>query len=654
MRRSLAFAITAALLSAAACSWGGGHGTATTMTTSAPLPANVTVRPCGPASRDRCGVIEVPLLRDAPNGSTIGVHFRVFAHTDPSAPVQEPIVAFEGGPGYGTIASASDYRFMLGHLLASHDLILMDQRGTGASDAIACRDLQHQIGDEVEAAAACAHHLGDAANAYGSAAAADDLAAILNALGIWRVDAYGDSYGSYLAQVFALRHPDRTRALVLDGAYDDSFDPLARDAAASLRHAWATLCARAGTCPGILGQISAFEERLETRPLTGTSEDADGTRVQVRLTPASLAQLLYDATYTFVIYRDFPAALEALEHGDEAPMLRLAAEDLGSTSPGNDVSAYSEGADIAVSCHDYPVVWDRAAPFSEREQQLDQVLDGLYPAAFAPLSNRAWLDSVYEQQLVEGCLHWPAPRAGDDSMVPTRLPHPRLPVLVLNGEFDITTPPSDARAAAKAWPDSTYVQVANEVHVTAIDDYEGCASSIVRRFVRTLDAGNTSCAKRTPQIHVVAAFPRSAAEAPQAQRGERGDASTPLDRQVAWVAGETVGDALTRWWGLMYGTVGHGLRGGTFTVKGGYLTYAEPLVLTLHGLRFTDDVAVSGHVVWHRRVARVVANLDVQGPSGSGHLVLSFGTNRFAGDSTIHGNLGGREISVRLQQLWTT
>ena len=39
------------------------------------------------------------------------------------------------------------------------------------------------------------------------------------ALGIGRVDLYGDSYGSYAAQAFALRYPGRLRTLVLDGTY---------------------------------------------------------------------------------------------------------------------------------------------------------------------------------------------------------------------------------------------------------------------------------------------------------------------------------------------------------------------------------------------------------------------------------------------------
>ena len=651
--RRLLLAIAAVALIATACTFGTSAGTPTMVVTSAALPPGVSISACTREPQDRCGTIRVPLHREGSAPGTITVHFRVLEHTDASADVREPIVAFEGGPGYGSTSSATSYRFMLGPLLATHDLILMDQRGTGASGAIDCRELQRQIGNYETAAADCARELGDSANAYGSAAAADDMAAILDALDVWRVDVYGDSYGSYLAQVFALRHPDRTRAVVLDGTFDDSFDPLARDAAASLRNAWATLCRRAGTCPGILGNIRRFEQQLQARPLVGNARDADGTWHHVRLTAPGLAQLLYDATYSFTIYRDFPAALAALSAGDDVPMLRLAAEDLPSTSPGGDVHVYSEGAYIAVSCHDYPLVWDRAQSVADRTRQLDQVLDGLSPHAFAPFSNGAWLDSLYEYELVYGCLRWPAPDATDHTELPTRLPHPDTPVLVLNGGSDVTTPPSDARTAAAAWPNATYVLFANEIHVTAIGDYERCSSTIARRFIRTLHAGDTACAAKTPRIHVVSAFPRSVRDAPQAGRG-RGDRSEPADRKVAWVVGETVGDALSHWWSLMYGAVGHGLRGGTFTVKGGYYTYANPLVLTLNRVRFTDDVAVSGTVTWLRRAATVVADLQVESPADPGHVWLVFGTNRFARGATIRGTLGGRPISLRLGQLWST
>ncbi|WP_187352057.1 alpha/beta hydrolase [Allosaccharopolyspora coralli] len=46
--------------------------------------------------------------------------------------------------------------------------------------------------------------------------AADDLAAVLDDCGVSRAVIYGTSYGSYLAQAFGVRHPDRVAGMVLD------------------------------------------------------------------------------------------------------------------------------------------------------------------------------------------------------------------------------------------------------------------------------------------------------------------------------------------------------------------------------------------------------------------------------------------------------
>ena len=358
----------------------------------------------------------MPLLRGVPTGRTIDVHFRIFEHTDATAAVQEPIVAFEGGPGYSTIDSSDYYRFMLGPLLATHDLILMDQRGTGASDAIACPDLQHEIGTYVDAVAACAHQLGEAANAYGSAAVADDLASILDALGVLarrRVRgllrelpraglraASPEPHASRRAgrhlrrlvrsartrrrRVAAARLGDALRSrrhLPGHPRSDLALRTTARDATAGRRRRGCRRQPGAGAAHAGVARTTPVRRHLHVRDLRRLPGRPPGVR------PGDDAPMLRAS-------RRRP--------GDDAPMLRLAAEDLGSTSPGNDVTAYSEGDAAAVSCHDYPVVWDRAAPFAEREHQLDQVLDGLPATAFAPFSNDAWLDSVYEYELVNG------------------------------------------------------------------------------------------------------------------------------------------------------------------------------------------------------------------------------------------------------------
>ncbi len=50
-------------------------------------------------------------------------------------------------------------------------------------------------------------------------AAADDLAAALDAEGVAKATVYGASYGTFLAQIFAVRHPERVNALVLDSPH---------------------------------------------------------------------------------------------------------------------------------------------------------------------------------------------------------------------------------------------------------------------------------------------------------------------------------------------------------------------------------------------------------------------------------------------------
>ena len=128
---------------------------------------------------------------------------------------------------------------MLGPLRRQHDLIVMDNRGTGSSGAINCQRLQAGKGLYLREVGRCARKLGAAANAYGTGAAADDLAAVLDTLGVPLVDVYGDSYGTYFSQAFAVRHRDRVRAVVLDAAYAvEGFDPWIREETAALRFAW--------------------------------------------------------------------------------------------------------------------------------------------------------------------------------------------------------------------------------------------------------------------------------------------------------------------------------------------------------------------------------------------------------------------------------
>ena len=604
-------------------------------------------KPCRDDKRARCGNIRVPLYRAAPNGGgrKLRVHFRVFPRTDRSKRALEPIVTVEGGPGYPSIGTADDYLFMLGPLRRRHDMIVVDNRGTGRSGVINCPRLQAGKGVYEREVGRCARRLGRAANAYGTGAAADDLAAVLDKLGVPVVNIYGDSYGTYFSQTFAVRHRERVRAVVLDAAYAvEGFDPWIRQQSISQRYAWPEVCRRTVGCSeDVLATLGRWAVELDRNPLVGVGVDADGGRHRVRVDGAALGQIVGDGSYYYTIYRDLLAALRAHERGDSEPLLRIAAEDLPFTG-GGPVRDYSEGAYAAVACHDYPTLWDVSASIPERRRQYAAARAALEPDAYAPFPNDIWLRSLYINQQVKGCIEWPAPRYPDPP-VPPGATYPDVPVLVLYGDLDVITPLGDSEAAAALFPNSTLVVVRNVNHVTALADYPGCAVGIMRRFLTALAPGDTSCAERRPEVHVVPEFPARAAGAPEAQSAGGGDRSRARERRAAWSAAWAVGDAVARWW-LMYGFDGHGLRGGTFTTTGEYLAYT-PVRFRLRDSRFVSDVPVSGHVTWNRRRGRVTARLRLGG-AVSGRLRLAWSLNETRAVASLRGRLGGRRVLLNM------
>jgi hypothetical protein len=142
-------------------------------------------------------------------------------------------------------------------------------------------------------------------------------------------------------------------------------------------------------------------------------------------------------------------------------------------------------------------------------------------------------------------------------------PSPRSPSR--RSDLDNITATSGARVVASRFPRSRFVEIQNQVHVSALGDRGGCAAPIVRRFVRTLDAGDTNCAARTAEVRVVDRFPRHSPGAVAAD-SRPGDRSTVPGRRVAAVAAATVADAIQRWQ-LNYGGTSRGLLRARWNVR---------------------------------------------------------------------------------------
>ncbi len=630
----------------------GTDGTGSTTTTVAgaldvtkPLTlGSVTLDPCTDVTGAWCGSIKVPLDRAAPESDQISVGFELHPRSDSSTASQGTIVAIEGGPGFSSTGSRDSYLALFDPIMDHHDLLLVDDRGTGRSSPLNCSDLQ-QGDDSLGAAAACMKQLGSAADDYGAAAVADDLAAVLDALGAGHIDLYGDSYGTFVAQAFAARHGDRLTSLVLDSAFPVvGGDPFHADRVPSMLRAFDTVCARSVTCAAqgtpTSDRIRALLASLRESPVRLSTTDADGQTVEVSADPVSLLSLTLSAATDWTVYRELDAAATSWLAGDHDPLIRLLTHDASYTSD-DSLSVYSAGVALSATCSDYPTVFDPTSSNTDRLTQIDRAVGtqaAAHPETFEPWTENEWHASTADE--LDQCATWPAPDRVDPP-AGNAPKFPDVPTLVLAGDLDTLTPPSEGEAAAALFPDATFVKLANTGHVTALDDTWGCASVIVTDFVAAGKVGDTTCASTIPEIRTVDRFPLHAADATAATAAP-GDASTDADRQIAAVAVGQVGDSLAQW-GVMTGDDGTGLRGGTFRVDEG-----DTLTLHFKGTKLADDVTVDGTATIDQATGKIDANLDVTSGSTTGTIVASWNASDVEASATARGTLDGRPVSVTM------
>jgi pimeloyl-ACP methyl ester carboxylesterase len=659
MRRRISRRIVGALVGAAA-----------TLTPATAVAQVATPAPCSPdAGSDAvCGTVAVPLDRADPRHGTIAIAYELHRHTDRSRPSLGTIVTSIGGPGGSNIAARDLWLEQFGSLLDRRDLLLVDHRGIGRSEAINCPGLQHVRGDQAAAAAACGRSLGAAADRYGSGDVADDIDDVRAALSIDKLDYYGDSYGAVDVRAYALRHADHLRSVILDSPMVPGDNTFLREWARWAARVQVRVCRRSPSCSAAARRPAAtlawLTHHLRAHPFSGVGRDADGRRHRVHVNETTVLGVLYNdnfGPFPFLNQGELTAAAQALRHGDRVPLLRLVAESPAPTDFGDPAGSTSVGAGYAVYCTDSTFVWDKRASVATRRHQYASALAALPTRATAPFAPAAWATFVKQQPITiepagDACISWPAPQRPNPPF-PLHARFPNIPALVLNSELDLI-PLRQAKALTRLFPEVTFVKVANAHHVTGW--WNPCAAAIERRFIATLAAGNTSCAAnpRAPfhapgapvtrfvPFHGVRSFPRLAADAPPARvAGRSVDRSTRAERRVATAAWSAVEDAVMRSM-RMSGRTGRGLRGGSFKVR----RFTHATTLRYHATRFTTDVLVTGRATLRTRTNRLRAAVKVAAPGGED------GRLRFAGVIfdparplvTIRGRLGGHRFSLQV------
>ena len=614
-------------------------------------PPNVTPATCPEPTADLCGYVPVPLDRRYPNGAQIQIYFERYPHTGGGTAESAILVNF-GGPGFATTNAERDFaQFVFAPNLDVHDLLLVDNRGTGLSTAIDCQELQHGTAGFAKSEVDCIAQLGLAASRYATGDIAQDIEAVRTALGYDQVDFYGGSYGGADATAYAARYGDHLRSVVLDA-------PLSTPGMNELlrlhfrTHADPRMvrldCLRSPLCSADQSDpddtLTGLIQYIQQHPLEGDTHDANGNPVHVRIDEDAL--LNFVITYpagAFVNTGEILASAQALKSGDSAPLLRLAAEGFFTlVGDSGDPTFYSNGDFYANGCMDAIEPWDWSQPISERMEQYDEAVADLPSDYYAPFSKSAPTGILFSD-FGRQCFWWERPTPPSPIVPPnTNLTH--APTLVLDGDLDNRVPYDETSEVAELFPNSTNVIVAEAGHETV--GWTQCAHNLITQFIENLQAGDTSCAN-TPETvwPAVGRFPFLVADARPAAVDSSGTNQIGLEeRKTVSVAVATAFDALQR--SLIGSGSGVGLRGGTFqTVFGGATWFSTT---TLTNCSFSTDLIVNGTLNWGYDNS-ILADLTVSGTGTAGgtlHITGFFENPGPVGNFSVTGTLGGKQVAT--------
>ena len=408
--------------------------------------------PChvsGVAALASCGQVEVPVDWSVEGGASLSLAVAVLPPSGGAAE-HAPLYLLAGGPGQAASDLGPLVTAAMRGMREGREVVLVDQRGTGRSAPFGCRgeDLPADIQGAALAEICLASAPGDPAH-FTSADFVRDLDAVRADLGHEVVDLWGASYGTRAALRYAKAHPDRVRAMVLDGVAPPSVPIFAGEAGTFGDALQATFdaCASDEACAGAFPDLAAsFREArnaLDAAPVTvrssvgGEDVEVDGTL---------FANGLRGALYAPQTAALLPLVLARAAEGELGPWKALA--------EAGGFGGIDYGLFLSVMCtEEAPRTRGQIAP-----------PDG----AFA---------STFDLSLREACSAWPAAPYPDGFEADVAVP---VPTLLLSGALDPITPPASAEAAMRALPNAVHLVAPFAGHgVTA----HGCGATLIEDFL---------------------------------------------------------------------------------------------------------------------------------------------------------------------------
>jgi pimeloyl-ACP methyl ester carboxylesterase len=443
------------------------------------------LRPCRlPAIDEKllCGELTVFENRQTRAGRTIGLNVVVLPAFDQKTKA-EPLFDLAGGPGAASTDAVNFYAKDGRDYRRRHDVVLVDQRGTGKSNGLKAKTREKRPQDfltemyplnYVKNLRQILEQRADLTQ-YTTSIAMDDLDDVRAWLGYDQINLIGLSYGTRAALVYIRQHPDRVRTATLIGVAPTYLKMPMYHAQAAARAMDLLLqeCEQDVQCheafPEIRDDWTNVIAQLEREPAKveySPPDKSDSVMLEVQ------RGVFGEKIRTWMYGRDqasrIPLIIHQAAHGDFGPFLR---EAIGPSIP----DFIADGMYLSVTCAE-------DVPFINQTE-----------AAKLNAGNPFGNYRVFQQ--TRACSMWPEGKIPADFREPVSS---NIPVLIFSGNMDPVTPPQRGEEVARYLPNSRHVVIPQAGHgVDGLTEPE-CVDRIIMEFMEKGDAKqlNVSCVER--------------------------------------------------------------------------------------------------------------------------------------------------------------
>jgi pimeloyl-ACP methyl ester carboxylesterase len=446
---------------------------------------SVPLQPCRTVDGNTeglCGKYEVYENRQSQSGRKIALNIIVLPAIS-DKPAADPWFALAGGPGQ----SAVDAYPLTGYttkIRQQRDVVLVDQRGTGASNPLPCELRDPKIAQEIlgesmvlEKVRACRNELEKKADLtqYTTSIFADDLDDVRQAMGYDKINLFGGSYGTRAALVYLRRHGEHVRTIALEGVAPPQYRiPLAfpKTTQGSVDQLIAR-CAADEAChkdfPDLKKEFQAIVDKLEKSPAHFDVDNGAAGTQPVTLSRGMFVAALRPLLYIPGLLSEFPYMIHRVYQDDWSIYATAVLQVRNAIDKQID-----RGMFLSVVCaEDVP---------GTTEEMIRRDTAGTY------------LGDSQVRAYQKACGDWVQGAIPKDYYAPIRS---AVPVLLISGALDPATPPKASEQAAKDLSNSRVVVVKEGTHGTG----SPCIDGLISEFVAQGSAAglDISCAD---QIHL--------------------------------------------------------------------------------------------------------------------------------------------------------